>query len=1021
MSYIKSAALCFAFVLSLLPKVGAQSSEKGLPFIDYYSPSDYRAGSFNFNVIRDTLGIYYFSNDDGVLVYNGVDWNLIKVTREKSVYWLQQDSQGTIYVGADGEFGYLQASKTGRLSYVSLMDKVDAKYHDFGAVWEVACTSKEVVFRSKKYIFRLVGNEVKVFFPAHNEFDIAFTVRDTVYTRNKGVGLMYFDGDQLKLKKGGAFFADMKVNIFLPYGEDLLIGSRYDGLYVLKNGEVEALKTEVDDFLKAYKIYHGCVTYDGNYAFAAYTKGVAILDKNGKLLEMLDENSGLIDFQYLFVGMFDANNLWIANGVGTTKVKTLSPLSFFDENRGIKDVGTDIVRYKGDIYAATLRDLFLLEKGGFGGQFRKFNPEDFYEIYSLDLMNDEMIIACQRGLIAYDDEKFRFLDERRIHYAKVSKDQSEIYVGVGEMGFGVYYQEGESYQLIRLNGFNEPIKKIEEIGDKIVFVSKYGTLGVVSHRVAQGVHYLKLEKEYQVGNAAIVPCGDKILVVAREGWYFMDSTGWISEPRELALSNKPTKIMQVVPVGDEKLWVSYQDEERINYNEYVVMGNGKMNATGVAFGSHFHVNSSYADQDSVLWFIGDGGVVRYDQKIPITIPVGDFTCHIDRLVWDKDSLLFEHGADIAPIVLPHDKTDIRFAFFTNEVNASEEKTFQYRLVGSDDEWSKWSRESKKDYTGLKAGEYTFEVRAKNAVNQISKADAFHFYVERPWYLTKMSFFGFMVLFVGIIYGVFRIRMASLEQAKVRLEKQVSKRTAEVEAQKRDLETQRVILQNANDTKNQLFSIIGHDLRSPLNSLQGLTDLIHHYQAEQQPEMVDELVGHMSDSVKRLRHLLDNLLTWALNQSGNFKVNPELIKIDFFLKEIISILKESAKSKSISITLHGVSGCLINADRNSLSTVIRNLLNNAIKFSNEGSVIEVRYTYDHEKTIIKIIDEGIGISADKLSDIFELTHSTYGTNNEKGTGLGLVLVSEFVALNGGTIDVSSVQGKGTTFTLTFPNK
>lgn len=1021
MSFIKSVVLCLTILPTFACSIYAQSSEKGLPFIDYYSPADYRAGSFNFNVIRDTLGIYYFSNDDGVLVYNGVDWDLIKVTKEKSVYWLQQDELGRIYVGSDGEFGYLKASQNGKLSYVSLMDQIDPEYHDFGAVWEVACSSKEVVFRSVKYIFRLKDDKIKVFHPSEQGFDIAFTVRDTIYTRNRGVGLMYLDGEELKMKEGGEFFADMKVNIFLPYEDKLLVASRYDGLYLMKDGKVEVFETEADDFLKKYKIYHGCITHEGNYAFAAYTKGVAIIDKDGNLLEMLDEKSGLIDFQYLFVGMFDANNLWIANGVGTSKVKTLSPLSYFDHRRGLIDVGTDIIRYKGSIYATTLRGLYKLNKGEFGGQFVPFNPEDFYEIYSLGVLGEEMIVGCQRGLIAYDNKKFRYLDNQRLHYAKVSANGDNVYVGTGEVGMGMYYREGPTMQLIKLDGFTEPIKKIEELGENIVFVSKYGTLGIVSHRIAQGTQYLKLEEEYQVGNAAIVPCGDKILVVAREAWYFIDTAGKLSEPRELALSNKAAKILQVVAVADEKLWVSYQDEQRINYNELVQMDEGKMKPTGIAFGSHFHVNSSFADQDSVIWLIGDDGAVRYDQKIPVTAQVADFRCHIGKMIWGKDSAIFENSRDVPSVTFPHDQTEIRFTFFTNEVNASEAKTFQYRLVGRDQDWSRWSSESKKDYTGLAAGTYTFEVRAKNAVNQISQIDAYRFKVSRPWYRSRYAIIAYVASILVLIYVLFRIRTASLEQAKLNLEEIVSKRTAEVENQKRDLETQRLILQNANDTKNQLFSIIGHDLRSPLNSLQGLTDLIHHYRAEQQTEMVDEMVEHMGESVKRLRHLLDNLLTWALNQSGNFKVKPELIKIDFFLNEIISILKESAKAKKIELVLTGSSGCMIHADRNSLSTVIRNLINNAIKFSNEESKIEIGYSCDHQHTTITIADQGVGISEDKLSEIFELTHSTYGTNNEKGTGLGLVLVSEFVALNDGTIDVSSKLGEGTTFTLTFPNK
>lgn len=1022
MSFLKSALLCFTFLSALSSFSWAQSTEKGLPFIDYYAPSDYRAGSFNFNVIRDSLGIYYFSNDDGVLTYNGVDWNLIKITKEKSVYWLQQDEKGVIYVGSDGEFGYMSASGSGKLHYVSLMDRIDPKYHDFGAVWEVACSSKEVVFRSKKYIFRLRNDSIKVFDANESEFDIAFTVRDTIYTRLVGKGLMYFDNDELTAKKGGAYFADMKVNVFLPFDDKLLIASRFNGLFLLdKEGNIEALETEADDFLKTYKVYHGCITYDGNYAFAAYTKGVVILDKQGKIIEMLDENSGLIDFQYLFVGMFDPNNLWIANGVGTSKVKIHSPLSYFDERRGLKDVGTDVIRYKGNMYATTLRGLYKMEPNRFGAHFKLFNQEDYYEVFSLGQMGDKMLVGAQRGLVSYDNEKFEFVATERLHYAVVSRDQSEVFVGLGEVGMGLYYKKGNSLELIQLEGFTEPIKKIEQVGDKIIFISKYGTLGVVTHRASHETHYLKLEESYEVGNASIVPCGNKILIIAREQWYYLDESGQLSEPRPLALSNQASKILQAVVLADQYMWVSYQDHQRINYNELVQMVNGEMKATGIAFGSSFHVNASFADKDSVLWFIGDEGAVRYDQKIPVTGEMGAFSCHIGKMICGEDSLVFENGFDVGPVDLPYDQTDIRFTFFTDEVNASEEKTFQYKLEGKDENWSSWTQEAKKDYTGLSAGTYTFLVRAKNAVNQISLVDSYRFYVNRPWYRSRYAIIAYISGILVLIYVLFRIRTANLEQTKQKLEYLVSKRTAEVEEQKRDLETQRLILQNANDTKNQLFSIIGHDLRSPLNSLQGLTDLIQHYQEEEQTEMVDEMVEHMAESVKRLRHLLDNLLTWALNQSGNFKVKPEIIKVDYFLKGIISILNESAKSKNIKLKLNGTSGCLIHADKNSLSTVIRNLINNAIKFSNENSAIEINYSCDHQKTSINISDQGVGIPKDKLEEIFELTHSTYGTNNEKGTGLGLVLVNEFVALNDGTIEVDSTSGKGTTFTLTFPNK
>lgn len=1020
--YLFRLAIVFFGILMTIPFVSpAQSSEKGLPFIDYYAPSDYRAGSFNFNVVKDSLGLYYFANDDGVLVYNGVDWNLIRITNEKTVFWLQLGYDGKVYVGSTGEFGYLQSSKSGRLSYVSLMDKVDPRYREFGAVWEVTCTSKETIFRSKKYIFRLADDKITVLHPTHSQFDVAFAVRDTIFTRDMGVGLVYMDGNQMKKVKGGEFFADVKINIFLPYDDKLLIGSRYDGIFLLQDGELEVFETEADDFLKKYKIYHGCLTYDGNFAFAAYTKGVVILDKTGKQLLMLDEAAGLIDYQFLFVDMFDANNLWVANGVGTSKVKVNSPLSYFDQRRGLIDVGSDIIRYKGSIYASTLRALFKLQASEKGGQFYQFNTTDYNEIYSLDLLEDKMLIGTQKGLITYDNQRFETLDPKPVHYAKVSERGDMIFVGTGEIGLGVYVRESGRWKLLKLQGMAEPVSKVVELNDKIAFVTRYGRLGITQIHQGQETSYLKLINDFTIGSSDIVRCGDSILVVSAKSIFFINNQAQVVGKQNLELSNAPEKIKQVVGIGKGQFWLSYQDEQRINYNEQLILNKGSLSTTGLAFGSHFHVSSSFADHNDVMWFIGDGGAVRYDQKIPMQTATESFKCYVGKMIWGNDSVIFENGFDVDPVELPYNKTDVRFTFFTNEINAGQNMVYQYRLVGREDSWSDWSEEIRKDYTDLSAGEYIFHVRAKNAINQISEVDAYHFYVKRPWYLTRWSIALYALLLVAAFYATYRIRVANLKKAKKKLEKQVSKRTKEVEAQKRDLETQRLILQNANDTKNQLFSIIGHDLRSPLNSLQGLTDLIQHYQQQQQPEMVDEMIDHMAESVKRLRHLLDNLLTWAMNQSGNFKINPELIKVDFFLQEIVSVLKESAKSKKITIELTGPGGCLIHADKNSLSTVIRNLINNAIKFSHEGSVIQLEYACDHKKTTIKIIDQGVGIPADKLEDIFELTHSTFGTNNEKGTGLGLVLVNEFVALNDGSISVSSESGKGTTFTLEFPNK
>jgi signal transduction histidine kinase len=1023
MRSIKLAVFICAILSSSFLNVFGQKGEKGLSFIDYYSPDEYKAGSFNYNVVKDSLGIYYFSNEDGILIYNGLDWNLVRIAGNKPVYWVEMGIDGTIYVGSDGEFGYLKFASNGTCTYISLMGKVPTEFHDFSAVWEVATTSKEIVFRSKKYLFLLSDDQVEVITPFKNVFDIAFTIRDTVYTREVGTGVLRVEGNEVKLVKGGEYFADKKVNIYLPHKDNqLLVGTRYNGLYILdQDGSVAPLKTEVDDFLKKYKIYHGCVTHDGNYSFAAYTKGVVIIDQNGKLLEFFDQKSGLVDFQYLFVGMFDANNMWIANGVGTSRVELLSPLSYFDTRSGLKDVATDAIRYNGEFYVSTFRSLYKLQKNEGRNEFVRKEMDDIDELYSLDEVNGKLVVGSQRGLRIYENGVFDNSNKRRLHYSNSVGDDKNIWIGDDEAGLGMYqdFEDGDTF--LSLAGFNETIKKVVPLGEKVVFITKYGKVGLVSVNEAKGKRYLKLDQQFEIVASEIVAFDDNVLIIGDSKFYLLNSSGQLSDPLSLTLPNSEVKVKCVEKIKGNKFWVCYQDDQRNNFCDQVIFNETEIKAIGVGFNSKYVIKSIYSDIDQVTWFMGDGGALRYDRKIAPSKSTEIFECHIGSLVWQQDSIIFENGYDAEDFEIPYNNTELRFSFFTNQLNASSQNLYQYYLVGRDDTWSNWSTEWKKDYTDLPPGEYIFHVRAKNPINQISELDAFQFIVKEPWYMSKYSILWFTVIFMGFVFGLYKIRTTKMKEKEERLERLVSRRTYEVEAQKKDLEKQQLILQNANDTKNQLFSIIGHDLRSPLSSIQGLTDLIQHYYVEKQPEMMDDMMKHLSSSVKGLRHLLDNLLTWALNQSGNFKINPDLIKVELFLKEIISILIESAKSKNIEIHLKGKSDCLLSADRNSLSTVMRNLINNAIKFSHENSVIEVSFSCDHEKTVIQVKDYGIGIPSDKLEKIYELTTTTYGTNNEKGTGLGLVLVSEFVALNGGTINVESEEGKGTTFQLEFPNK
>lgn len=226
----------------------------------------------------------------------------------------------------------------------------------------------------------------------------------------------------------------------------------------------------------------------------------------------------------------------------------------------------------------------------------------------------------------------------------------------------------------------------------------------------------------------------------------------------------------------------------------------------------------------------------------------------------------------------------------------------------------------------------------------------------------------------------------------------------------------------NATKDKFFSIIAHDLKNPFNTLIGISELMISNPEIKDTEDFEELMQGMFETAKSGHNLLENLLEWSRSQVGSIQLEPKLISLNDVFKAAFTFFQETAKAKGITISIAEVNAGVVYADYNMVNFIIRNLINNAIKFSYGGSKIEVESRVDNKKTVISIIDNGVGINAETIDKLFKIEHSIQknGTANEKGTGLGLVLCKEFVENNGGEIWVESKEGKGSKFSFSLPN-
>ena len=241
------------------------------------------------------------------------------------------------------------------------------------------------------------------------------------------------------------------------------------------------------------------------------------------------------------------------------------------------------------------------------------------------------------------------------------------------------------------------------------------------------------------------------------------------------------------------------------------------------------------------------------------------------------------------------------------------------------------------------------------------------------------------------------------------------------AAKRIIVQQNDELRRTINNRDKMYSVIAHDLRSPMASIRMVLNLVVQTVSPEAigPEMY-YLIDKANKETEETHDLLDNLLKWTKSQTGRLKVAYQDFEVMDVVTGVYGIFTMIAETKNIALTMEeNVTGLKVRADKDMLNTVVRNFLSNAIKFTPEGSAIEIIVDKKDDFAKISIRDHGGGIAPDRIEGLFHKGETTYGTNNEEGSGLGLQLCKDFAVKNGGDVMVESVLGEGSTFSVLVP--
>lgn len=274
-----------------------------------------------------------------------------------------------------------------------------------------------------------------------------------------------------------------------------------------------------------------------------------------------------------------------------------------------------------------------------------------------------------------------------------------------------------------------------------------------------------------------------------------------------------------------------------------------------------------------------------------------------------------------------------------------------------------------------------------------------------------------VVFAVSAFIIYFIRTKKLNSANKRL----TELNDQTIMQKEEISMYADQLKQANASKNKFFTIIAHDIRAPFHSILGLTDILQQDYHELSDEDKKEMITMLHQSSNNIFQLLENLLKWSQTQTGTIQYKPTLFGLKPLIEEVVKLMQQNALGKNITLSFHYTEELSVEADKNMIDTVIRNLISNAIKFTYKNGSIDVILVKNGHRAKVVVKDSGVGLSKEDLSNIFSLDEKNVskGTSGESGSGLGLILCKEFVEKNHGEMQIESELGKGSSFAFLLP--
>jgi len=1006
-----------------------QSTVSGLPFITEYSYKDYHNHGKTWATLQTSEGDMLFAHEKGVLIYDGHGWQLLQLPGQSGARSLFQHN-GIAYVGGFNQAGCLVTGSKGEYRYIPLIpDSID-----FRAAEDLVVQDSIIFLLSpgKLIMHDLVTNQI--FVNKHDNKSRFLKISDKWHVIIEGKGVyalqpgFFYDFPPATAMQG----KDWQLTASAPFqGTASVVYDKQHGFMRLniQDYSLNRWANQLDTLTNFATPEKALRLSDGTYLFIVPGTGLFVAGGNGTLKSFID-NAGDLLANTIFNAFEDQRgNLWLNTNRGILYVEYNSPFRVIDHRHGLEGSPVFTTICCNSLITGTSSGVYILQKKHISDKHYRFHPLN---------QKSSPVTAQPLGshlLVSYHDSSLLFPSGKKVlpfgvnSFHRPSYDTSQLWAGTNNGLMRITIQEGPwSYKPVK--GISGIISKVHSTSPNSLWTEKNGAQvsrlllnpradSVLTQEPASSFSLMGPHPQARLFNRNAKP-----VIAGKAGFFTWDDSNNQLYPVSPLNEYLPPQPLDLLRQDSKKRFWFWKNETTAFGGVIGDFFNGvTLDTTLFKRLARQHIMDIDFHKGKTIFTANDKLIVynpdNYNPQKPLKVKLS----HIFDV--DDDTLIRmnPHHHKQKQLVLLPDANDLRFVATTDLYTATGQTQFAFKLEGHDKNWNPWQNNHFKEYTDLKSGTYVIHVKSRDFHGYTSTAESYTIEIQAPWYAAPIAFAGYGIVLLALVFIMVEHLKKVNKKKTLHLEKLIKSRTQELIAQKKKIRTERDNINDLNTTKDKFFSIIAHDLRSPFNSLLGLSEILKedfdNLSDEEKKEMIESL--HKSASLSF--SLLDNLLTWSRTQRKKVEIYPGYYSTEAVVKETLHLLDSSAKAKNIKINNFIKEAHNAYFDRNMALTILRNLISNAIKFTHPGGLIEIDIEEDASQIRLSVKDNGVGMSDKDLQSLFDPGKQIKrkGTQNEVGTGLGLILCNDFAQQNNGKLKVRSEYNKGSTFTLCLPKQ